>query len=224
MGERMWLTGAASNDLSRLLGRADGCCGADTFGGCGRCFLVQNTNSVNSAWTALVMKKSQCPPSNTACASGRVHIDIAAPGYDNLQWSQSNVCGSSARRQTFISRAQSTTCGDWWTRGGNTIQGCSCSALPTGTVEQQRIRAGCELFTSWGWRTGNPSLQYRMVTCPSRFVNIIGAAFGPTGLRNGRMGNETQKWDGATPLMEGMVVDDEPFGANYTFLSDWIQI
>ena len=42
----MWLTGAASDALSALLGTDDGCCGADAndggVGGCGRCLLVQN--------------------------------------------------------------------------------------------------------------------------------------------------------------------------------------
>ena len=49
-GEKMWLTGAASDALSDLMGDDDGCCGADAndggVGGCGKCLLVQNLESV----------------------------------------------------------------------------------------------------------------------------------------------------------------------------------
>lgn len=41
-GERIWMTGAASDSLSALLNGDDGCCGtdADGGGGCGKCILV----------------------------------------------------------------------------------------------------------------------------------------------------------------------------------------
>ena len=42
-GEKIWMTGAASNALSSLLGSDDGCCGQDGGrGGCGKCLLVTN--------------------------------------------------------------------------------------------------------------------------------------------------------------------------------------
>jgi hypothetical protein len=41
----MWLVGAASDALSRHLGGHDGCCGRDKIGGCGKCILVENSNS-----------------------------------------------------------------------------------------------------------------------------------------------------------------------------------
>jgi hypothetical protein len=56
-GEKMWMTGAMSNDLSSILGSKDGCCGSDSYGGCGKCLLVRNKESINPTWTAIVMKK-----------------------------------------------------------------------------------------------------------------------------------------------------------------------
>merc|ERR1712190_406968 len=68
-GEKMWLTGAASDALADLLDGDDGCCGSDKdSGGCGKCLLIQNPDAVNSDWTAVVMKKNRCPPWTNGCA------------------------------------------------------------------------------------------------------------------------------------------------------------
>ena len=140
-GERIWMTGAASDFLTDLLGQDDGCCGIDPDGGgaCGKCILATNPSAINSGWKVLVMKKNRCPPEATGCA-GKAHMDFAAPGYDNLQFSLANICGQSG---TYISRSQSTTCGDWYNRGTNTISACSCSALPSSNEAQKRIKEGC---------------------------------------------------------------------------------
>merc|ERR1712151_1233310 len=56
----MWLTGAASDALSALMGDDDGCCGADGndggVGGCGKCLLATNgaTQVQSSAVNAVV--------------------------------------------------------------------------------------------------------------------------------------------------------------------------
>ena len=123
------MTGAASNALSQQLNGDDGCCGSNPegYGGCGKCMLVQNPSAVNSHWKVLVMKKNQCPPEATGCGGGNLHLDLAAPGYDNLQYSLSNTCG---QPDTIITQEQSTSCGSWWTQGANTITGCSCNSLP----------------------------------------------------------------------------------------------
>ena len=117
-GEKIWMTGAASDFLTNLLGQDDGCCGTDPDGGggCGKCMLVTNPTAVNSDWKVLVMKKNRCPPWSSGC-SGKAHLDFAAPGYDNLQFSTANTCGNPG---TFISRAQSSICGDWYNRGSTT--------------------------------------------------------------------------------------------------------
>jgi len=216
-GETLWMTGAASDYLSGLLGRADGCCGDDKFGGCGKCLLVRNDNAVNKNWTAIVMKKNRCPLEATGCEKGKAHFDLAVPGYDNLQWSLSNVCGSSTRKQTFITKAQSTVCGSWWTKGSNTQQGCSCASLPSNTPERQRIKSGCELFTEWGWKSGNPILQYEVRQCPKRYVELISGAFGPKGLKSALTGDAVPQME----LIEGLVVDEEPFFSNITASYPW---
>lgn len=109
---------------------------------------------------------------------------MAAPGYDNLQYSTANICGQA---NTILSKAQSSVCGDWWKRGSSTIQGCSCASLPSGTSIEKVIKRGCELFTSWGWTSGDPVLNYRVVACPNAFKNLIHNSFdknGPTNRTN----------------------------------------
>ena len=39
-GEKLWMTGAASDTLSALLGPDSGDCGHSAEGGCGKCLLV----------------------------------------------------------------------------------------------------------------------------------------------------------------------------------------
>lgn len=66
-GEKLWMTGAASDTLSAMLGPNDGCCGVDDIGGCGKCLLVTNPTAVNKDWSAVVMKKNRCPPWSHGC-------------------------------------------------------------------------------------------------------------------------------------------------------------
>ena len=35
-------------------------------------WLLQNPDSVNSDWTAVVMKKNRCPPNSPGCEAGKV--------------------------------------------------------------------------------------------------------------------------------------------------------
>ena len=171
------MTGAASDSLSALLNGDDGCCGQDPDGGggCGKCVLVTNPDAVNSDWKVLVMKKNRCPPWATGCGSSIPHLDFAAPGYDNLQYSQANICGFS---DTYISQTDSSICGDWYNYGASTIEGCDCSSMAETTDAQKMLKKGCELFTAWGWKSGDPtSLTYEIVTCPSAYVSLIGNAF-----------------------------------------------
>ena len=101
-GERLWMTGAASDSLSTLLGADDGCCGTDPDGGggCGKCVLVRNPGAVNADWSAVVMKKNRCPPWSSGCEAGNVNLDVAVPGFDNLQFSTANICGARPRARS----------------------------------------------------------------------------------------------------------------------------
>jgi hypothetical protein len=105
-------------------------------------------------------------------------LDFAVPGYDNLAYSLANICGDS---DTILTKDQSDVCGSWWTKGSSTIEGCSCDSLPSDTVAQQRLKKGCELFTAWGWRSGDPTLNYELVECPSAFKEIISKSFDASG-------------------------------------------
>ena len=112
-GEKMWLTGAASDSLATLLGGDDPCCGSDQSGACGKCLLIQNPGAVNANWTAVVMKKNRCPPWTNGCGANEPHFDVAAPGFDNLQWSTANVCGIRAGTG-FENQSQSEALGSWY--------------------------------------------------------------------------------------------------------------
>merc|ERR1712190_329562 len=169
-GEKMWLTGAASDALAELLDGDDGCCGSDIdSGGCGKCLLIQNPDSVNSDWTAVVMKKNRCPPWSVGC--DKVHLDLAIPGFDDLQWSTANICGQSGTG--FSNQHQSEAFAKWW-KSCNNIADCAyrCDTLPSS------LRDGCRLFASWGWKRGNPSgVKYKPVECPPEFVRHISVQF-----------------------------------------------
>jgi len=177
-GEKLWLTGAASDSLTRLLGPDSDCCGSDGDGGggCGQCLLVKTRESDHPDWLAVVMKKNRCPPWSNGC--DKVHYDIAVPGFDNLQYSTANVCGDHSRSDTYIQRHHSAICGSVAPRH------CNCHQLPSGTPEQRQIRDGCLLFKAWGWHHGTPKLDYRPVPCPRNFVDWVrvGKAFDRNGV------------------------------------------
>ena len=184
-GESLWLTGAASDALSTLLGASDPCCGrdvdsstGDVRGGCGKCMLVRNPSAAHNL-TAVIMKKSRCPPENNLCRDNP-HIDIAAPGFDFAAASTAFVCGSSSRRETYLTPAEGRTCGDaTWT---GTLGTC-CAAMDASTPAKQRLRNGCDLFASWGWTTGTPMLDLLgIVECPAEFKARVSAAFQADGV------------------------------------------
>lgn len=88
------MTGAFNDDLANLCGDDEGCCGSDNDStACGKCVLVSNPDAINDDWKVLVMKKNRCPPWSNGCEAGKLHLDFAVPGYDNLQWSTANICG-----------------------------------------------------------------------------------------------------------------------------------
>jgi len=166
-GEKLWVTGAVMNiDL----GPSDSCCGETEGGGCGKCILVSNPQSVNSDWKAIVMKKNTCG----SCVSGP-HIDVNVPGFDVLQYSLANICGEPG---TGLTKEESATLGQWYLNHDNTkeAQGL-CDQLPPD------YQKGCRLFTEWGWVIGNPSnASYKVVECPQAYVDFIGDQFDESGL------------------------------------------
>jgi len=180
-GERLWMTGRTSDTLSALLGRDDGCCGTDTTGGggCGRCILVRNPSARHADWTAVVMKKGQCPPSGHG-SHDEFRLDVAVPAYDLPNQSSLNVCGNPNRTVTYITQTQSGFCGS----GQQPPGVCDCGALHGETVAQQFLRDGCSLFREWGWATAINTLEFSQVACPTEFVRHVSSAFGPAGVQD----------------------------------------
>ena len=91
-----------------------------------------------------------CPPWSNGCGDGEPHFDVAAPGFDNLQWSTANVCADPDRPGTgFETKAQSEAVGNWWTECSN-IAECEhkCEELPASFQKMSK------LFASWGWKVG----------------------------------------------------------------------
>lgn len=114
-------------------------------------------------------------------------MDMAIPGYDVQQYSLSNVCGKRAGTG-FTRQSDSFICGEWYKSFSNT-SGCKsrCSRLPA------TLRKGCELFSTWGWRTGNPDLNYQVVACPQKFKEWVSKQFGPNGVRPSFTTNPTTR-------------------------------
>jgi hypothetical protein len=188
-GEKIWLTGAASDTLAELLGESDACCGLDySSPGCGKCLLVQDPDAVNSDWTAVVMKKSRCPPESKGCEPGNAHFDLAVPGFDYLDESTANVCAD--RKGTlFTGKLESGALGDWPTRStyanGTCVGGCSladpihmdrCDWLPP------EFAKGCRLFAEWGWTQSPMNVRYRRVECPENFVKWVKNLYNESGV------------------------------------------
>jgi len=185
-GEKIWMTGATSDAVSQILGPDANDCGTDNGGGggCGQCLLVKTNTANNKDWLVVIMKKNRCPPWSHGCGQGQFHMDFAVPGFDHLGYSTANICGNHG---THLSKGQSGIC------GAVPPAQCNCAQIPTHTPSLKRLRDGCELFKAWGWHTGTPSMDWRPVPCPRRFVEHVklDAAFsraGPISLYDARPG------------------------------------
>jgi len=194
-GEKLWVVGAASDDLANLLGTDDGCCGSDNNSmGCGKCALIRVPSATNPDWTAIIMKKNRCPPNSNGCSAGNVHVDVAVPGYDNLAYSTANVCGQ--RDGTgFNSQSESAILGDWYNNYQNTAQASAlCDNLPV------QFQKGCQLFSDWGWKTGNPDAEYQVVACPEAFKSYVADQFNADGVvsESTTTGSETTTTESGT--------------------------
>jgi len=59
--------------------------------GCGKCWKVTGA-SISGVTSTLVLKGTNfCPDVNVLCAAGP-HFDIAAPGFDVIEFSKANTC------------------------------------------------------------------------------------------------------------------------------------
>ena len=152
-GAKFYGTAAVSNTLG----------GDDWLGdSCGKCWKVTGTGNVpgRSDTTTLVLRAANyCPPVALGCEIGKAHFDIAAPGFDVLQYSLSNDCNKLEPNEN----AGFESCGYWRISSDDPNDFCECD-LFTDPI----LRAGCENFLSLGW--DNPLVAYEEVICPDEMV------------------------------------------------------
>jgi len=133
--------------------------GADWLGeGCGKCWKVTGTSNIpgyDGITTTLVLKGTNyCPPVNPLC-NGKAHFDIAAPGFDVLEFSLSNTC--STVEENELNGFES--CGRWMIDSDDPNANCDCSLFNDKVLEN-----GCNNFLSLYW--SNPDVNYEQVSCP----------------------------------------------------------
>jgi hypothetical protein len=127
--------------------------------GCGKCWKVtgtSNTPGYEGVETTLVLKGTNvCPPENVQCSNGKVHFDIAAPGFDVLAFSLANSCAE--REPGELVGFQS--CSGWMIDSQQPDQNCDCDQF-----NDPVLRDGCHNFFSLKW--DNPAVSYEEVQCP----------------------------------------------------------
>jgi len=117
---------------------------------------------MDSYQTTLVLKGANyCPPSNPACADGKAHFDISAPGFDFLGASLSNTCDSVEDEEKEAFKA----CGRWMIDSQDPNAGCDCTLF-----KDPVLRAGCQNFYSLLWN--NPEVMYEEVDCPEELNRL----------------------------------------------------
>ena len=152
-------------------GENDECCGSYESGGCGKCILISNPDSLQPDWTVMAMKKNTC-----GNCRENPHADINVPGFDVLQYSLANICGEPG---TGLSKEESTVLGEWYKDYDNIADAgaARCSQLPA------QFQKGCRLFSEWGWTGGTTSrARYKVVECPDQFKAHIGSLFDENGV------------------------------------------
>jgi len=133
----------------------EGTDGRDFLGpGCGNCYKLTGTSNVNQVGVqnTIVLKIANlCPEGNSVCSGGKVHFDIAAPGFDFAGTSLSNTCNSRNVDEAF----GFNLCGNTWP-----AQDCNC-----GVFNDPVLEAGCNNFKSLNW--DNVQVSYERVVCPA---------------------------------------------------------
>jgi len=130
--------------------------------GCGKCWKVTGYSPITASSTTLVLKGTNyCPPSNAACAGNNVHFDIAAPGFDVTEFSQSNTCSEREPEEA----TGFASCGRWMIDSQNPNENCNCDAF-----NDPVLKAGCNNFYNLKW--DNPDVAYEEVNCPDELAQL----------------------------------------------------
>ena len=145
--------------VSQVLGGGDWLADA-----CGKCWKVTGTSNIppyDGVSSTLVLKGTNyCPPNNPSC-NNKAHFDIAAPGFDYLPSSFSNVCSSREPNEA----AGFSSCQYWMISSSDPDQNCNCSLF-----NNDVLRNGCENFRTLYW--DNVQVTYEEVTCPEELTRL----------------------------------------------------
>eukprot|EP00980_Cylindrotheca_fusiformis_P023595 scaffold10651_cov91-Cylindrotheca_fusiformis.AAC.1 len=133
---------------------------------CGKCWKVTGTANIPSydttTVTTLVLKGTNyCPPDNQACANGKRHFDIAAPGFDFHEFSLSNTCSQVEPNEI----AGFESCEYWMIDSDNPNENCNCNLFSNSV-----LRNGCQNFKSLHW--DNPTVDIEEVNCPTELAQL----------------------------------------------------
>ncbi|KAL7551271.1 hypothetical protein ACHAWF_014456, partial [Thalassiosira exigua] len=113
--------------------------------GCGKCWQVTGASNIGpdvGQSTTLVLKGTNICPTGICNDNGKAHFDIAAPGFDVLEYSWSNSCETVEPDEL----TGFESCGRWMIDSQDPNVGCDCSKF-TSPV----LKAGCENFYSLMW-------------------------------------------------------------------------
>eukprot|EP00392_Amoebophrya_sp_AT5.2_P017365 g17709.t1 len=175
-GEDLWITGAASDSLKdRGPGK--------------KCYLIRGVGP-NPDFRVVAMLTNWCPGgNNAACTRPKLHIDVAAPGWDNVKYSTAQSCGQPGK----IGQKESGAINNWimnpddpgWKTGTPpgqmTWAGWSRPEAERTTFFKDRCKElkngydqGCLNFIKWGWKEGNPQAKFAQIPCPQAWVQKTG--------------------------------------------------
>ena len=132
--------------------------------GCGKCYKVtgsSNTGPNPGVATTVVLKGTNICPTGICNENGKAHFDIAAPGFDVLEYSWSNTC--EVLEPDELEGFQS--CGRWMIDTQDYDVDCDCSKFNSPV-----LRAGCENFYSMKW--DNAPVVYEEVMCPPEISSL----------------------------------------------------
>jgi len=133
--------------------------------GCGKCFKLTgraNIDNFTQESSIVLRAANYCPPSNSVCANGRVHFDIAAPGFDYAGASNHNRCDSNQNERAL---KHPQTCGYWMINSQDPNENCNCEE-----IFDSVLKKGCQNFRSLNWN--NPDVSYQEVICPSELGRV----------------------------------------------------
>lgn len=127
--------------------------------GCRKCWSLTGKSTIDKSISTVVVRGANfCSDSNPACANGKYHFDLAAPGFDFTASSDRAKCDS-----LEPASADGLKSCEMWMQDGNADHNCNCSA-----ISQPTLQAGCKNFLSLMWN--NIEVDFEEVACPPELL------------------------------------------------------